>query len=30
MPIIRINKTKDYVIMSNFHFKEKEALNIKK
>lgn len=24
MPIIRINKTKDYVIMSNFHFKEKE------
>ena len=24
MPVIRINKSKDYVIMSNYHFKEKD------
>ena len=24
MPVIRVNKSKDYVTMSNYHFKEKD------
>ena len=24
MPVIRVNKTKDYTVMSNYHFKEKD------